>query len=169
MLIRRLTPLLLLVSVGCQPRAKIRAAVPSSMGTSTGDSIALISVVQKPDSKLERNTPTELLVTLKYTLSTRARAELVLDLNQFSTNQTCTDSEEAGIRSGQREIVATEVALIEPGNHTLQMRITWPGGKSPTGPPLASGAISLQASMRSEQPEYSFLTDRFGTQYCMQF
>jgi hypothetical protein len=156
---------LLLVLVGCHPRPKVKTAIPPTMG----DSIALVSVEQSRGNRLERGKPADLLVTLKYTLATRDRAVLVLELDQFSTNQTCTISEPANTQEGEREIVGTQVTPIESGTRTLQLRITWPGGQPTNGKPFQSGALSFQASMRTDQPEYSFLTYRFGTQYCMQF
>jgi hypothetical protein len=163
--VKRSLPLFLsFLLAACHPISKM----PPSIVPTTGDSVALVSVVQNSGDRLERNIPTELLVTLQYTLSTRERALLRLDLDQFSTKDTCTSLRHAGIRSGQRQTVATQTAPITFGTHTLQMRITWPGGKTENGAP-ESGAVSLEVSMRSEQPAYNFLTYRFGTQYCMQF
>lgn len=166
--IRKLTPLLVLVIVGCHHRSRMQTSIPPAVG----DSISLISVVQSHGNKLERGTPVELFVTIQYTLSTREQAVFVLDLDQFSTRETCAIPEEASIGIGQRLTVATQAIPITLGTHTLEVRITWPGG-SGQGEKYdrasGAGALSLRASMRTEKPEYSFLTYRFGTQYCMQF
>jgi hypothetical protein len=155
----------LLVGVGCHSRRQLR---PPMLSPTSGDSVALVSVAQSKGERLEKDVPTELLVTLQYTLSSRDRALLVLDLDQFSNNETCTNSRDLGAQTNRRETVATQAIQIASGTHTVQVRVTWPGGKSESNS-VRSGAVSFQASMLSEDPGYSFLTYRFGTQYCMQF
>jgi hypothetical protein len=134
------------------------------------DSIAFGGVTLAQGDALERGHANDLLVHIEYTLVTRDSASLVLALEQFRNPESCAL---AAKNSAQPALVVpsqAQIAIVR-GTHELQVPITWPGdtGKATDGIVFGAGAISFQASMRSDQPDYEFLVRRFGTEFCERF
>lgn len=159
---------LAILCVGCHAKRVAPPVPAATLADYVADSIALESVVQTSGDHLTPNVPTELLITIRYKLSTRDLALLVLEMEQFSDKESCINSDGLEGGANRRETVATEAAHITAGTRTIQMRMVWPGGKNEEGV-AKSGTVSFRASLRSEDPKYTFLTYRFGTQYCMRF
>jgi hypothetical protein len=133
------------------------------------DSIAFGGVTLAQRGALARGHANDLVVRVEYTLVSRDHALLRLTLEQFSNPESCVPPQDAGssnfITPAQKEIPITR------GTHELEIPITWPGdtGQGADGRVFGTGTLSFSAAMRTAQPDYEFLTRRFGTEFCQRF
>jgi hypothetical protein len=164
--------LALVALLGCHHvRISGAALPPAATAAAQEDSITLISVRQVPETALQHGKSTQLIATIRYTLSMIDHAHLTVNLDQFSSHDTCTSSDEDAANRAVIQLPPEKAIPIMQGTHTVEIHITWPGdtGEGTNGRTFGAGAISLRASMGTDHPNYEFLTRRFGTQYCMQF
>jgi len=167
--------LALVVLPGCHHSRVASSAPPVAPASATtpdllADSIALIQVKQVHGDALQRGSPVDMLVELRYTLAARDRAFLTLSLEQFPIRETCASSLEGGSVAVVLTPVMKEIPIVR-GTHALEIPITWPGdtGEGTNGRVFGAGTISFRAAMRIDRPNYQFLTRNFGTEYCVRF
>lgn len=96
--------------------------------------------------------PAVITARLRCTLTTRDRAVLIVRLLHFADRESC-------IHDRPRVIDEKRLSITR-GTHLAEESLAWSGDRD--------GAVSLEAVLQTEDPQYVFLTRRFGTEYCLQ-